>query len=77
MTFKKQVGPKGTVITMVWGKAGSRKVCSGRIKAMVLIDLLGDKGSREVDFLEIPEIENGTKLDQWRQDRHQETFFFS
>ena len=42
------------------------------IKPLLLIYPLGEKGSPKVYFLEIPKIENVTKIDQWRQDRHQD-----
>ena len=48
-------------------------MCHGPTKLLLLIDLWGEKGCLKGDFLEIPKIENGTKIDQWRQDRHWET----
>ena len=72
MTFKKPVGPDGTIITMVEGKAGSVKVRHPQIKVLLLIDLWGENGGPQGAFLENTKIENGTKIDQWRQDWHRD-----
>jgi hypothetical protein len=37
-----------------------------------LFDLSGGNNVPKGDFLEIPKIGTGTKIDQWRQDRHRD-----
>ena len=69
MMFLKTLGPKGTGITVVSWKAGSRQGRSPYFEVLGFWRLLGQKGRPKGAFMKIMKIGNGTQIQLFRKVR--------